>query len=194
MLLGIILGYDFIAGRIWKGDVLIADLEQLEKMDTSEIYPRIINAKEVLISQNGEELKFPVADDTVKLSERDYECREPTPRREQTVRSEDLSGELQGEPGEPQPTESKVDAEVRAELWSIQCEFIYRHHNEPRVQLHVPKEEINSVERNTSEKSSNDSRPDHVGPESMDQNLESRSESRKTRMEKRSPNSTMLEN
>ena len=66
------------------------------------------------------------------------EGREPTPRREQTVRSEDLSGELQGEPGEPQPTESKDDAEARAD-WSIQGDFIYRHHNEPRVQLCVPK-------------------------------------------------------
>ena len=33
------------------------------------------------------------------------------------------------------------DAEVRADFWSIQGDFIYRHHNEPRVQLYVPKEE-----------------------------------------------------
>ena len=30
------------------------------------------------------------------MSGTDYELREPTPRREQTVRNEDLSGELQG--------------------------------------------------------------------------------------------------
>ena len=29
----------------------------------------------------------------------------------------------------------------RADFWSIQGDFIYRHHNEPRVQLYVPKEE-----------------------------------------------------
>ena len=38
-------------------------------------------------------------------------------------------------PGGPQPTESADDAEARAAFWSIQGAFIYRHHNEPRVQL-----------------------------------------------------------
>ena len=62
-----------------------------------------INAKEVLISQNGEEFIFPRAEGTAELSGTDYEFREPTLRREQLVGSEDLSGELQGEPGESQP-------------------------------------------------------------------------------------------
>ena len=35
---GLFLGYALYAGRIWKGDVLIADLEELETMDASEIY------------------------------------------------------------------------------------------------------------------------------------------------------------
>ena len=48
---GIFLGYELIAVGIWKGDILIADLEDLEKLDASEIYPRRIKAKEVLISQ-----------------------------------------------------------------------------------------------------------------------------------------------
>ena len=65
----------------------------------------------------------------------------PTLRREQLARREDLSGELQGEPGASQPTESTDDAEARAEFWSMQGDFIYRHHNEPRVQLYVLKEE-----------------------------------------------------
>ena len=93
------------------------------------------------ITKKREECIFPVADGTAKLSGRDHESRELTPRREQTVKSEDLSGELQGEPGEPQPTESKDDAEAHADFWSIQGDFIYRHHKEPRVQLYVAKEE-----------------------------------------------------
>ena len=109
VLLGIFLGYELIAGGLWKGDILIADLEDLEKLHASEIYPRRINAKEVLISRKGHELIFPAADGTSKLSERDHGFREPTPRWEQTVRSEDLSRELQGDTGEPQPTESKDD-------------------------------------------------------------------------------------
>ena len=73
------------------------------------------------------------------MSERDYEFREPTLKRKQLVGSEDLSGELQGESGESQPTET-TDA-GKTSFWSIQSDFIYRHHNEPRVQLYVSKEE-----------------------------------------------------
>ena len=59
-------------------------------------------------------LYIPVADGTAKLSGRAFEFREPTPRREQLVRSEDFSWELQGESGESQPTESTDDAEDHA--------------------------------------------------------------------------------
>ena len=34
---GLFLGYALHAGGIWKGDVLVADLEELETMDASEI-------------------------------------------------------------------------------------------------------------------------------------------------------------
>ena len=39
---GLFLGYALYAGEIWKGDVLIADLEELETMDASEevIFPK----------------------------------------------------------------------------------------------------------------------------------------------------------
>ena len=37
--------------------------------------------------------------------------------------------------------ETADDAEARSDFWSIQGDFIYRHHNEPRVQIFVPKEE-----------------------------------------------------
>ena len=100
-----------------------------------------INAKEVLITQKGDEFTFPAADGTAKLSGRDYEFREPTLKRERTARSEDCSGDLRGEPEGCQPAESTDDAEARADFWSIQGDFIYRHHNEPRVQLYVPTEE-----------------------------------------------------
>ena len=84
-------------GEIWKGDILIADNEELESMDASETHLLRINAKEVLIPQKGEEFMFPIADGPAKSLGRDYEFREPTPRREQPERSEHLSGELQGE-------------------------------------------------------------------------------------------------
>ena len=40
---GLFLGYALYAGGIWKGDVLIADLEELETMDASEIYSKRLN-------------------------------------------------------------------------------------------------------------------------------------------------------
>ena len=52
-------------------------MEELEKLDASEIYPRRINAKEIWISLKGGEIAFPIADGTAKLSGRDNEFREP---------------------------------------------------------------------------------------------------------------------
>ena len=40
-----------IAGRIWKGDILVADSEEFENMEASEIHPRRINGKEILTPQ-----------------------------------------------------------------------------------------------------------------------------------------------
>ena len=37
---GLFLGYALYAGGIWKGDVLVADLEELETMDESETTPQ----------------------------------------------------------------------------------------------------------------------------------------------------------
>ena len=59
------LGYALYAGGIWKGDVLIADLEELETMDASEIYSKRLNAKEVIFPKQGEFI-FPIADGRIK--------------------------------------------------------------------------------------------------------------------------------
>ena len=85
---------------------------------------------------------FPGADGTAKLFGRDYTFRESTSRREQLVRSEDLSEELQGNSQTSQPTqETKDDAQACNDFWSMEGDFIYLHHVEPRVQLCVPKKE-----------------------------------------------------
>ena len=39
------LGYVWYAGRIWKGDIMVADIEELEEMDASEIHAKRLNAK-----------------------------------------------------------------------------------------------------------------------------------------------------
>ena len=42
---GLFLGYALYVGVIWKGDVLISDLEELEPMDASEIYSKRLKRK-----------------------------------------------------------------------------------------------------------------------------------------------------
>ena len=55
---GLFLGYALYAVRIWKGDVLVADLEELETMDASEIYSKRLNAKEVIFPKEKGEFIF----------------------------------------------------------------------------------------------------------------------------------------
>ena len=73
------------------------------KLHISEDWMR----KEVLITQKDEEFVCPLADDSAKLTGRDYEFQEPTLRRESTVRRENLSGESHGDREEFQPEEIK---------------------------------------------------------------------------------------
>ena len=53
-------------GGIWRGDIMVADSEELEEKDASELHARRLNAKEVLTAMRGENFIFPVADGTVK--------------------------------------------------------------------------------------------------------------------------------
>ena len=64
---GIFLGYVMYAWWIWKGDIMVADIEELEEMDASELHARRLNAKEVLTRQRSENFMFPVADGTIKI-------------------------------------------------------------------------------------------------------------------------------
>ena len=63
---GLFLGYALYAGRIWKGDVLVGDLEELETMDASEIYSKRLNAKEVILPKENGKFNFPIADGRIK--------------------------------------------------------------------------------------------------------------------------------
>ena len=111
----------------------------IEPWTRQEICPRRLNAKEVLTPHRGEHFLFSVADGSNKFCGRDHEFREPTPRgnnlRGVKIREENFEANQK----ECQPEESTDDAEARADFWSIQGEFINRHHNEPRFQLYVPK-------------------------------------------------------
>ena len=139
---GLFLGYALYAGGIWKGDVLVADLEELETMDASEIYSKRLNAKEVIFPKQGEFI-FPIADGRIKTPGGDQELRTSTLIRPRPIQGEghvDFLGESEG--SLPQPHDSLPDAgEAINDFWSMSGSFVYRHHVEPRVKLYSPREE-----------------------------------------------------
>ena len=140
---GLFLGYALYAGGIWKGDILVADIEELETMDASEIYPKRLNAKEVIFPEENGKFIFPAADGRINLSGRDQELRTSTLIREHPIRGEghvEILGESEG--SLPPPQDSFPDAgEAINEFWSMSGSFIYRHNVEPRVKLYSPREE-----------------------------------------------------
>ena len=105
---GLFLGYALYAGRIWKGDVLVADLEELGD------HGRIGNLLKNL------------------------ELRTPTLIRQRPIRGESHLDFLRESEGSlPPPHDSFPDAgEAMNDFWSMSGNFIYRHHVEPRVKLY----------------------------------------------------------
>ena len=140
---GLFLGYALYAGGIWKGDVLVADLEELETMDASEIYSKRLNAKEVIFPKENGISFFGIADGRIKPLGGDQDLRTSTLVRHRPIQGEshvDFLGESEG--SLPQPQDSFPDAgEAINEFWSMSGNFIYRHHVEPRVKLYSPREE-----------------------------------------------------
>ena len=57
---------------------MIADIEELEQMDASELHARRLNAKEASTPMKGDNFIFPVADGTVKVSGGDRRLRPST--------------------------------------------------------------------------------------------------------------------
>ena len=56
---GLFFGYALYAGGIWKGDIMVADLEELETMDASEIYSKKPNTKEVIFPLQKKNIHIP---------------------------------------------------------------------------------------------------------------------------------------
>ena len=64
---GKFLGYVLYAGRIWKGDIMVADIEEWEQMDASELNATRLNAKEVLTPLTSGNFIFLFADGTLQI-------------------------------------------------------------------------------------------------------------------------------
>ena len=140
---GLFLGYALYVGGIWKGDVLVSDLEELETMDASDIYSKRLNAKEVIFPKEKEEFIFPIADGRIKFVGGDQELRTSTLIRHRPTQGEsdiDFLGESEG--SLPPPHDSFSDAgEAMNDFWSMSGNFKNRHHVEPRVKLYSPRDE-----------------------------------------------------
>ena len=143
VLLELFLGYALFSVRIWKGDILVADVEDLETRDASEIYSKRLNAKEVIFHKENGKFIFPAEDGRIKLSGGDQELRTSTLKREHPIRDEsheDFHGESEGPL--PPPQDSLPDAgKAMNDFWSMSGSFIPHHHVEPRVKLYSPREE-----------------------------------------------------
>ena len=85
---GLFLGCALYAGRIWRGDVVVADIEDLEEMDASELHTPRLNAKEVLTPQRSGNFIFPVADGTVKICGGEQHLSTSTSTRDRPERGE----------------------------------------------------------------------------------------------------------
>ena len=96
---GTFLGYALHAEEMWKGDIVVADIEELEEMDASELHARGLNAKEVLAPMKGDSFKFPFADGTVKIFGREQRLRPSTSIRDRPGRGEQQEG-FRGESNE----------------------------------------------------------------------------------------------
>ena len=77
------------AARIWKGDIWVSDIKELENLDASEIHARRFDAKAIFTPKNGEHFIFPIADGTVKSCfGGDHGTRKTTLIRDQPERGE----------------------------------------------------------------------------------------------------------
>ena len=110
---------------------------------TSEIYSKRLNAKEVIFAKENGKFIFPIADGRIKTLGGDQDLRTSTLVRHRPIQGEsnvDFLGESEG--SLPQPQDSlPVAGEAMNDFWSMSGSFIYRHHVEPRVKLHSPREE-----------------------------------------------------
>ena len=146
---GWFLGYALYAGRIWKGDVLIANLKELETMDASEIHSKKTQCERGDISKRKGRIYFPIADGRIRTPGGDQELRTSTLVRHRPIQGEsniDFHGESEG--SLPQPQDSLPDAcEAINDFWSMLGSFKNRHHVEPQVKLFSPREEPCSTKK-----------------------------------------------
>ena len=101
VLSGIFTGCAWYAGGIWKGDILVADIEELHNFDASKIHLERLNAKDVLLPKQGDTCAFPCADGSTMLPGKDHEVRTSDQSRRHAEHGGGLRGAHQGEADDP---------------------------------------------------------------------------------------------
>ena len=138
----IFLGHALFAGRIWEEDISTAEVEELKKLEASEIYPRRLNAKEVLITQKDGELVISCGRWFCKITRK--RLRIPRTLSEAGVHRKERESQRRISRRQGRVSTWRISAWRRSSerLWSIQENFIYYHHFESRVQLlYLPRKE-----------------------------------------------------
>ena len=130
VLSSIFLGCVLSAKGIGKGDIKVADIEELEEMDVSELQIRRLNIKEVLTTLKDEIFLLSIVDRTIKISWGDQDLRlslimiSPDRGEEQ----DNLGRESDGASSTPRQDWSWYDDEVQNDFLSISGDFMYCHY------------------------------------------------------------------
>ena len=93
------IGDALYARGIWKGDMMVADHEELETMGAPEICSKRLHAKEVIFPRQNGKFIYPVADGQIQFVGGDQELRTSTSIRDRPIRGEgqrDFLGDSEG--------------------------------------------------------------------------------------------------
>ena len=120
---GIFLDYASYAVRICKGDIMVADIEELEQMDASELHARRLNTTKKW------KLHFPSRMEPSKFTGGDRYLRTSTftwHRPERGEESENLQGNSDEwyTPSKLEEDPTRDDEEAKNDFWTITGEFI----------------------------------------------------------------------
>ena len=121
VLLGLFLGYALYARGIWKGDVLVANVESWRRWTHRKSTQKKTQRKGSNFPKENGKFIFPVVDGRIKFIGGDQELRTSTLIRDHPIRGEgqrDFLGESAG--SLPPPQDSLPDAsEARHDFWSM---------------------------------------------------------------------------
>ena len=140
---GIFMGYALHAGRSWTGDILAADVDELQENDASEDYVKKINTKEVFVPKK-EHFIFLCANGIVTLAGKGSEVRTSDQIQQNTEEGKEHRSDLHhGATDEPHSAKQRQEQDVPQawhDFWSISGSFTHCHHVQERQKFYVPQE------------------------------------------------------